>query len=83
MKKLFKLMASTRASLFKNYGNLFLSEQNFDAILNDAALPMGAILVCNLNLILYVKRNAVLSQCYSHSLSNPSFIYPTFLYTKL
>ncbi len=48
--KMFNLMASTSESLFKNQELIeFLREQNFDAVLTDPALPMGAILAYNLS----------------------------------
>ncbi|KAL0148893.1 hypothetical protein M9458_055802 [Cirrhinus mrigala] len=48
--KMFNLMASTTESLFKNKELIeFLREQNFDAVLTDPALPMGAILAYNLS----------------------------------
>ncbi len=48
--KMFNLMASTSKSMFKNQELIeFLREQNFDAVLTDPALPMGAILAYNLS----------------------------------
>ncbi|XP_048028837.1 UDP-glucuronosyltransferase 1A1-like [Megalobrama amblycephala] len=50
MKMLFNMMASTSESLFKNQELIeFLRAQNFDAVLTDPALPMGAILAYNLS----------------------------------
>uniref|UniRef100_A0A8C2EKJ0 glucuronosyltransferase n=1 Tax=Cyprinus carpio TaxID=7962 RepID=A0A8C2EKJ0_CYPCA len=48
--KIFNMMVSTSESLFKNQELIgFLREQNFDAVLTDPALPMGAILAYNLS----------------------------------
>ncbi|XP_016404158.1 UDP-glucuronosyltransferase 1-6-like isoform X1 [Sinocyclocheilus rhinocerous] len=48
--KMFNLMVSTSESLFQNQELIeFLREQNFDAVLTDPALPMGAILAYNLS----------------------------------
>uniref|UniRef100_A0A672TBP2 Uncharacterized protein n=1 Tax=Sinocyclocheilus grahami TaxID=75366 RepID=A0A672TBP2_SINGR len=46
MRNAFNYMASTTESLLKSWElTEFLREQNFDAVLTDPALPMGAILV--------------------------------------
>ncbi|XP_048029543.1 UDP-glucuronosyltransferase 1-6-like [Megalobrama amblycephala] len=50
MRKIIKYLSSTTESLFKNQELIeFLKEQNFDAVLTDPALPMGAILAYNLS----------------------------------
>ncbi|KAA0707610.1 UDP-glucuronosyltransferase 1-6 [Triplophysa tibetana] len=50
VKKLFKVFASTGESLFKNQELIdFIREQNFDAVLTDPVLPIGAVLAYNLS----------------------------------
>ncbi|XP_051767824.1 UDP-glucuronosyltransferase 1-6-like isoform X5 [Ctenopharyngodon idella] len=50
LRKIIDYMSSTTESLFKNQELIeFLRDQNFDAVLTDPALPMGAILAYNLS----------------------------------
>ncbi|XP_056590336.1 UDP-glucuronosyltransferase 1-6-like [Triplophysa dalaica] len=78
VKKLFKVFASTGESLFKNQELIdFIREQNFDAVLTDPVLPIGAILAYNLSLpAVYMLRGM---PCGLDACPNPPSYIPRFL----
>ncbi|XP_058646513.1 UDP-glucuronosyltransferase 1-6-like [Onychostoma macrolepis] len=76
MRNAFNYMASTTESLFKNHELIeFLREQNFDAVLTDPALPMGAILAYNLSVpAVYMLRGLLCEAAATGSPDPPSYI---------
>uniref|UniRef100_A0A671T5F3 UDP-glucuronosyltransferase n=1 Tax=Sinocyclocheilus anshuiensis TaxID=1608454 RepID=A0A671T5F3_9TELE len=76
MRNAFNYMASTTESLLKSRELIeFLREQNFDAVLTDPALPMGAILAYNLSVpAVYMLRGLLCEAAATGSPDPPSYI---------
>ncbi len=80
MRKIINDVTSTAECLFKNQELIdFLREQNFDAVLTDPALPMGAILAYNLSVpAVYMLRGLLCESSATACPDPPSYI-PRFL----
>ncbi|XP_052425271.1 UDP-glucuronosyltransferase 1-6-like [Carassius gibelio] len=76
MRNALNYMASTTESLLKSRELIeFLREQNFDAVLTDPALPMGAILAYNLSVpAVYMLRGLLCEAAATGSPEPPSYV---------
>ncbi len=80
LRKIINYVTSTAESMFKSQELIdFLREQNFDAVLTDPALPMGAILAYNLSVpVVYMLRGVPCDAAATTCPDPPSYV-PSFL----
>ncbi|XP_043107350.1 UDP-glucuronosyltransferase 1-6-like [Puntigrus tetrazona] len=80
MRNIINYVTSTAEGLFKNQELIdFLREQNFDAVLTDPALPMGAILAYNLSVPAVYMLRAMPCDAVATACPDPPSYVPRFL----